>query len=82
MLGAWPTIVLALDENKMTTPTERAAAVLRTRGFLEKLAFANEKAVPRELSLEAETLLRHFPTKYEIELTGAAFPTCWQTNTR
>lgn len=62
----------------MTTPTERAAAVLRTREFLEMLACPENDTVPPEIPSRAKTLLRHYPFDYEIELTCAALPMCWQ----
>lgn len=66
----------------MTTPTERATAVLRTYDFLEMLSRSQDNSVPEEISLQAETLLRHYPSEFEIELTSKAFPTCWQMPVR
>lgn len=62
----------------MTTPTERTAAVQKTRAFLEMLAHGEGNNVSQDIALRAETLLRHYPSDLELELTSAVYPTCWQ----
>ncbi|AFQ52176.1 BPSL0761 family protein [Burkholderia cepacia] len=62
----------------MTTPSERTAAVLRTRAFLMALSKPSVNAVPRDVVLAAENLLRHYPSLADIELTCAMYPTCWE----
>jgi hypothetical protein len=52
----------------MTLPTERTNAVLRTENFL--LDLCNPKAtprVPRAVRQEAGRLLKHYPSKYDME---------------
>ena len=52
----------------MTLPTERTNAVLRTENFL--LDLCNPKATPRVLRAvrqEAGRLLKHYPSKYDME---------------
>jgi hypothetical protein len=52
----------------MTLPTERTNAVLRTEKFL--LDLCNPKAtprVPRAVRQEAGRLLKHYPSKYDME---------------
>ncbi|WP_425127809.1 BPSL0761 family protein [Burkholderia cepacia] len=62
----------------MTTPRERTAAVLRTRAFLMQLSRPSADAVPRDVVLVAENLLRHYPSLADIELTCAMYPGCWE----
>ncbi|WP_111517031.1 BPSL0761 family protein [Cupriavidus phytorum] len=66
----------------MTTPTERAAAVLGTRDFLERLAHVGDDSISRNIALQAETLLRHYPSNSEMEVICLALPTCWQMPVR
>ncbi|WP_081067971.1 BPSL0761 family protein [Burkholderia territorii] len=62
----------------MTTPSERTAAVLRTRTFLMELGNPAACGIPREIASAAENLLRHYPSLVDIELTCAIYPTCWE----
>ncbi len=49
----------------MTTPYERAQAVIRTREFLEDLASGRLKA--KDLPIRARSLLWHYPDAYDLE---------------
>lgn len=62
----------------MTTPSERTAAVLRTRAFLVELSRLSVDAMPRDVVSVAENLLRHYPSLADIELTCAMYPGCWE----
>lgn len=62
----------------MTTPSERTTAVLRTRAFLAELGSPALGKVPREITCAAESLLRHYPSLADIELTCAMYPACWE----
>lgn len=62
----------------MTTPSERTAAVLRTRAFLMELAVPSANEIPRDVASVAESLLRHYPGLADIELTCAMYPECWE----
>ncbi|KVR68962.1 hypothetical protein WK21_19695 [Burkholderia cepacia] len=62
----------------MTTPSERTAAVLRTRAFLMELAGPSANEIPRDVASVAERLLRHYPGLADIELTCAMYPACWE----
>lgn len=62
----------------MTTPSERTAAVLRTRAFLVELSMSSGDAIPRDVALVAASLLRHYPGLADIELTCAMYPACWE----
>ena len=57
----------------MTLPYERTRAVNMTYDFLVRLTHAEETPrVPAAIRREAHALLRHFPTKYEMELASTA----------
>jgi hypothetical protein len=62
----------------MTTPYERARAVLQTRTFLEEpvKGFASAR-LPDDVRRAAETLLRHYPDAGQVaemaELLPASF---------
>ncbi|WP_081059209.1 BPSL0761 family protein [Burkholderia anthina] len=62
----------------MTTPSERTAAVLRTRAFLVELSRSPADAIPRDVASVAQSLLRHYPGLADIELTCAMYPACWE----
>lgn len=62
----------------MTTPSERTAAVLRTRAFLMELANPSVDAIPPDVASIAQSLLRHYPGLADIELTCAMYPGCWE----
>ena len=51
----------------MTLPIERTNAVLRTEKFLVDLRDPKKyPRVPRAVREEAQRLLRHYPTKYDL----------------
>lgn len=55
----------------MTLPDERARAVILTEQFLLDLCNPKETPrVPKEVRARASSLLRHYPSKYEMELVG------------
>ncbi|PHP85809.1 hypothetical protein CFB52_027190 [Burkholderia sp. AU18528] len=62
----------------MTTPSERTAAVLRTRAFLVELSRLPPDTIPRDVASAAKRLLRHYPGPADIELTCAMYPACWE----
>ncbi|KAF0813922.1 hypothetical protein IGB42_01601 [Andreprevotia sp. IGB-42] len=53
----------------MTTASERTKSVLRTRLFLEWLAYAND--LPEHIRSEALTLTRHFPLPGDLEMVAS-----------
>jgi hypothetical protein len=58
----------------MTLPTERTDAVLRTEKFL--LDLCNPKTtprVPKEVRDRARSLLRHYPSHYDMEYMDGRF---------
>lgn len=59
----------------MTMPDERTRAVLWTRQFLVEIQ--RDDSLPALLRRRAETMLRHFPSAGDIELTAVAMPDWW-----
>ena len=60
----------------MTLPVERKNAVLRTEQFL--LDLCNPKVtprVPKDIRRQAHHCLRHYPSKYYMELASEQAPT-------
>ena len=58
----------------MTTPFQRTKALVLTKELLRQLSSLGDDAVPIGLAVEAEALLRHFPTLADIELAHKANP--------
>lgn len=60
----------------MTLPDERYRAVMQAYQFLHDLAY-DRKQYPRlskEVRQRAHSLLRHYPSKYEMNVAAAAAP--------
>ena len=54
----------------MTTPVERTRAVLNTERFLIDLRDSNKYPdVPKTVREEAQRLLKHYPSKYNMKHT-------------
>ena len=61
-------------ERKMTLPTERTNAVLRTERFLIDLMDPQKyPRVPKAVRQEAGRLLKHYPSKYDMEYMEGRF---------
>jgi len=59
----------------MTTPDERTRALVRARGLLLALSQPSETPrVPQRVRANARTILRHFPTRSDIEIAHKAAP--------
>ncbi|TPG24964.1 BPSL0761 family protein [Variovorax guangxiensis] len=59
----------------MTMPDERSRAVVRTRKFLLSLTDAKETPrVPKRLREQALSILKHYPTRADMEIAAAACP--------
>jgi hypothetical protein len=53
----------------MTLPVERTNAVINTEQFLLDLLFSKKTPrVPKEIRQRASQLLRHYPSRYEMEM--------------
>jgi hypothetical protein len=62
----------------VTTPSERTAAVLRTRAFLVELSRSPANTIPRDVASVVQRVLRHYPSLADIELTCVMYPECWE----
>jgi hypothetical protein len=58
----------------MKVPFERTRALVLTKDFLRRLSSLGDDVVPLAISVEAETLLRHYPALAQIELAHQALP--------
>lgn len=64
----------------MTVPNERRNAVNRTADFLLDLLDPKKTPrVPKWVRQRARSLLRHFPTRSEMDLTARKYPEAWGT---
>lgn len=58
----------------MTLPIERTNAVVRTEEFLLKLCIPSQSPrVPKAIREEARRLLRHYPSKYNMQYIEESF---------
>ncbi len=58
----------------MTLPDERYRAVQRTAEFLQRLAGGELPRVPKAVRQEALSLLRHYPSTWDLDRASAAAP--------
>jgi hypothetical protein len=59
-------------ENAMTVPRERTNAVMWTEQFLLQLTDSKQTPrVPKVVRDQARHLLRHYPTRYEMEIISS-----------
>lgn len=59
----------------MTMPRERKVAVKNTEAFLLALCDADETpGVPSEIRLRARSLLKHYPSDYDMEEAAELAP--------
>lgn len=59
----------------MTLPFERNNAIKNTREFLRNLLDRNKTPrVPMTLRMQAHSLLKHYPSEYEMELVQKIMP--------
>jgi hypothetical protein len=56
----------------MTLPDERYRALVRAEAFMIKLC--NTPRVPKEVKEEAKSVLRHFPSKYDVNRLAEKSP--------
>jgi hypothetical protein len=60
--------LLSLSRNAMTLPDERYRAVFRTAEFLAALQDSRSTPrVPKSIREQARSLLRHYPTHYDLK---------------
>ena len=60
----------------MTLPDERYRSVMWAKKFLESLAYdrKNYPRVPKKVRGEAHSILRHFPSEYDMSKTAQTSP--------
>ena len=58
----------------MTLPDERYRSIKQTRLFLWRLAGGEFPRVPKAVRQQAEGLLRHYPSDWELEQLSEAAP--------
>ncbi len=62
------------DVWEMTLPDERYRAVRWAEAFLQRLAAGEYQRVPRAVREEARSILRHYPTNYDLYRAAQAAP--------
>ena len=62
----------------MTLPDERYRSVKWAEGFLKRLAGAGFERVPKAVRDEARSILRHYPSDYDMNRAAAAAPEVFQ----
>ncbi len=64
----------------MTLPDERYRAVVRTEEFLKDLCDPKKTPrVPRAIRQQAYYCLRHYPSKYHMDVVGTVAPSVFET---
>lgn len=62
----------------MTTPEERTRSVVQAAEFLRDLCdSARFQGVPEEVRRQAKRLLRHYPSKSDLDAAAVAWPNTW-----
>jgi hypothetical protein len=65
----------------MTLPCERYNAVTRTEEFLKDLLDPKKTPrVPKEVRKQAYYCLRHYPSKYYMDVAATRTPSVFETN--
>ena len=62
----------------MTLPDERYRAVTHTQQFLIRLAGGHYARTPKAVRDEARSILRHYPTDYDMNRAAQAAPEVFQ----
>ena len=62
----------------MTLPDERYRAVKWAEGFLKRLAGAGFERVPKAVRDEARSILRHYPSDYDMLTAAHEAPAVFQ----
>lgn len=65
----------------MTLPDERYRAVMWAKRFLESLAYdkKNYPRIPKAIRGEAHSILRHFPSEWEMDMASRSAPEVFQS---
>ncbi len=64
----------------MTLPDERYRAVLWASRFLQEIAYDPKRRprIPKEVRQEAKTILRHFPSSFDLKMAERGAPEVFQ----
>ena len=62
----------------MTLPDERYRAVLYAERFLQRLAGGEYPRTPKAVREEARSILRHYPSKWNLDQAADAAPEVFQ----
>ncbi len=62
----------------MTLPDERYRAVKWAESFLQRLAGGEYPRTPKAVRDEARSVLRHYPSQWDMQRTAAAAPEVFQ----
>ncbi len=64
----------------MTLPDERYRAVINTEQFLKDLLDPKKTPrVPKDIRKQAYWCLRHFPSKYHMDIVGTSTPSVFES---
>ena len=83
-LGAFRPLASAVSETiqrkvQVTVACERFNSVKRAREFLYSLLDPKKTPrVPKEIRLQARSVLKHFPSDFDMEMTRKALPNRWE----
>jgi hypothetical protein len=66
------------NRTPMTLPDERYRSVKWAEGFLKRLAGGEIPRVPKAVRDEARSVLRHYPSDYDMQRAAAAAPEVFQ----
>jgi hypothetical protein len=69
---------LAASRETMTLPDERYRAVKWADSFLQRLAGGQIARVPKAVRDEARSILRHYPSSWDLDRAAAAAPEVFQ----
>ena len=63
---------------ELTLPDERYRSVKWAEGFLKRLAGGHYARVPKAVRDEARSILRHYPSDYDMNRAASAAPEVFQ----
>ena len=69
---------LSRSRDTMTLPDERYRAVKWAESFLQRLAGGEFPRTPKAVRTEARSILRHYPSSWDMQRTAALAPEVFQ----
>ena len=70
--------LLSRSREYMTLPDERYRSVKWAEGFLKRLAGGDIPRVPKAVRDEARSILRHYPSDYDMDRAARGAPEVFQ----